>query len=144
MTRRFFIGSERALDLARDEVLAMFKSLGRPVELVAEPFVKRLSDPQRSILHCMLRDLARHCGVSEAQFKDWVKAGVFPVAWPLEALSPPSALGVDQVKPSPKHTMRLSRDEVRALIDQLGAMGAEHGVEWTGPTTWRDDGGVAA
>ena len=144
MKRRFFIGSDRAFELAVAEVLTMFKSLGRPVELTVEPFVKRLSDPQRSILHCMLRDLAGHCGVSEEQFKDWVKAGEFAVAWPLEDVPPPAGLGVERVKPTPKHTMRLSRDEVRALIDQLGALGAEHGVEFSAPVTWHDDEGRAA
>jgi len=134
-----FISAKSALAGAVQRILADADSYTYPVQIEVRSG-RRLSTGQQATIHAMLRDIARHAqnaGIpcTENALKEQVKRGeVAGIEWPG---SHEVGWNGDEVW-KPKATMDLSSAECRDLIDQLGAFGAEHGVEWSKVESWSE------
>jgi len=135
---RLYVASQLTLTRAIQEIAAL--TITHPVEIVVKRAERSLTDPQRAVLHSMIRDLTRHAvaqGIpaTEESVKEEIKRGMVPgIDWPGEHKQGVSG-GEVWV---PKGTMELTKREVADLIDQIGAFGSDHGVEWSKVDNWTE------
>lgn len=132
MKRHFLAQTSTVLPKIARELESL--TLDGPHEVIVQPFQKRISDPQRAVLHSMIRDIARAANCSEATAKHEMKSGqVTGIEWPVELKQ-----GLTGERLVPVDTMKLTPKQTNDLIDQIGAYGSEHGVEWSRVEHWED------
>jgi len=93
---------------------------GKAMTVTLTPFRRPRSIDQNSKMHVLFRELADHCGYSEAEIKEYFKSEFGP-AKILEIAG--------NMKVIPKGTSEYSIDECNRMIDRIYQVAAEAGCQ---------------